>query len=277
MLDGPSHQVQRRELADVLQRCSDALRYVTTDSLAANLLSAASLEGATSLSVGEEIIGQLFAACFTAITGREVKIPIEELMAVDFFNPFPKPSSLKRCNRAIDVCMQALNWQRLTRAEIMAVSVLLVMGVSPLLATVTASINALLESLCPQNHSTIEAVAACRTVDFHSSVPTNFVIRRCLKAITIEAHALAKEDLVYVFLGPANGCPLNRLTSIPFGAGRHVCIGTKLSFEMLALTHDAMELAAPALRALPLLGQQSPALQGRASAFLSYARSPFAV
>lgn len=273
MLDGPSHQEQRRELSNVLLRCSDALRNVPADMLATTIVSASNIEGASSLSIGEQIIGQLFGTCLTEITGHEVVIPNEELFAVDFFNPFPKPSTLQRCDQAIRVCMEALEWQKLSKIEVLAVSTLLIMGVSPLLAAVTKSINTLLEGLCPPNDNITKAIQACKSVDFYNTVPTNFVIRRCLKSITVQNHSLAKDDLVYVFLGSANGCPLSRLQSIPFGAGRHICSGTRLSAEMLSLTHDALELAAPELKKSALNCEQSPTVKDRASAFLTYTRS----
>jgi hypothetical protein len=276
MLDGTSHQDQRRELNNIFLRCSDALRNVSADMLASTIVSASNVEGASSLSVGEEVIGKLFATCLTEITGHEVEIPTEDLFAVDFFNPFLKPSTLQRCDHAIRTCMEALHWQKLSKIEALAASTLLIMGVSPLLAAVTKSINVLLEGLCPPNDSITHAIKTCRSVDFYNTVPTNFVIRRCLKPVNIQDYSLAKDDLVYVFLGSANGCPLSRLQSIPFGAGRHICSGTRLSAEMLHLTHDALELAAPALKESAVVCRQSPIVQGRAAAFLTYARSEFA-
>jgi pimeloyl-ACP methyl ester carboxylesterase len=273
MLDGTMHQEQRRELTKIFQCCSDALRKISADMLASTIVSAASVEGFSSLSIAEVIIEQLFDTCLTEITGDEVAIPAEELFAVDFFNPFPKPSTLRRCDRAIRICMEAVQWQKLSKIEVLAVSTLLIMGVSPLLAVVTKSINALLECMSPLDDSMNKAVRACRSVDFYNTVPTNFVIRRCLKPTQIQNYSLAKDDWVYVFLGSANGCPFSRLHSIPFGAGRHICSGTKLSADMLSLTHDALELAAPALKKSALLCRRSPTVEGRASAFLTYARS----
>lgn len=273
MLDGTLHQEQRRELNNIFLSCSEALRNVSADMLAATIVSASSVDSASSLSIGEEIIGQIFSLCLTKITGHEVAIPAEELFAVDFFNPFPKPSTLQRCDRAIRTCMEAVHWQNLSKIEVLAVSTLLIMGVSPLLAAVTKSINTLLEGLCPPDDNINNAIRACRTVDFYNTVPTNFVIRRCIEPVQIQYYSLAKDDLVYVFLGSANGCPLNRLHSIPFGAGRHICSGTKLSADMLSLTHDALELAAPVLKKSALLCRRSPTVEGRASAFLTYARS----
>ena len=271
MLDGTAHQVRRRELSNVLKRCTDALNTVKIADLASDLLVAARHKSATSLRVSQEIVTQLLSICLGAITGRDANLPTEELMAVDFFNPFPKPSSLYRCDHAISACMHALQWQSLNEAERTAVSVMIVMGVSPLVATATASLNALLEVLAIPGSTHDEAVTASRKVDFHATVPTNFVMRRCLTTTVVNGHELREGDLAYVFLGPVSGCPFSALTTLPFGSGRHVCSGRQLSLIMLASVHDALELAVSSLAELPLVNRRTPVEAGRASAFLRYA------
>ena len=166
--------------------------------------------------------------------------------------------------------MEAMEWGKLSSAKYMAVSTMVVMGFSPLLATITSSLNQLLETLSSSDASVESAIQACQRIDYNITVPTNFVMRECIDPVTIDGIELAPGDLVYVFLGTASGCPFSRLTAIPFGAGRHFCSGTKLSQMMLKLAQGAMADSAQSLRKLPVLPRPTPIETGRATAFLSF-------
>lgn len=95
-------------------------------------------------------------------------------------------------------------------------------GISSTL-TITSSLNQILEGLAPADANVEEAIQACKKIDYDITVPTNFVMRRCLQPTNIEGIAVGQGDLVYVFLGSASGCPFSRLTALAC-AGCRWCI-----------------------------------------------------
>ncbi len=271
MLEGPLHEQRRGELASVFERCSGTLAELGPDGLASTLKSDLGRPGASSLRVAEGLTTALINHCLSAVSQRRVALTTDELMAVDFFNPFPKPSTLRRCNKAIATCMAALDWERLCADERTAAAALMVMGAAPLVAAVTASLNALLESLSATPGNIDQAVAACSRMTFQRIVPTNFVMRRCLTTTTLAGHSLVEGDRLYVFLGAATGCPFSKISSLPFGAGRHSCSGLALALQMLAMAQRALAAEAQRIATAPVLLHRSAVAQGGASAFLAYA------
>lgn len=259
LLDGPLHRQRRQGTAQVLARCSEHLssqgRQRVTAALETVLASAPPLESSR---IAEALVATLFNGCFSLIAGREIALPPEWLFEVDFFNPFPSPSTLMRCNELIDQACRAIGWEDLDEAEQATVSALLVMGVSPIHAMVTASINAMIETLRAGATPQVD-------LDPHQVVPTNFVMRRCMASFQVGELAFAPGDIIYVFLGSVSGCPFGRLTALPFGAGRHYCSGARLSHQMLDLVNGALRERFDAIaNVIP------SAVNRRASAFLDF-------
>lgn len=259
LLDGPLHRQRRQGTAQVLARCPEHLSthgwQCVTEALQTALATDPPLESSR---ISEALVGSLFNCCFSLIAGREIALPPEWLFEVDFFNPFPSPSALMRCNDLIDQACRAIGWEDLDEAEQATVSALLVMGISPIHAMVTASINAMIEALragaTPQDD-----------LDPHQVVPTNFVMRRCTATFQAGELAFSPGDIIYVFLGSVSGCPFGRLTAVPFGAGRHYCSGARLSYQMLDLVNGALRERFDAIATVI-----PSAVNRRASAFLGF-------
>lgn len=269
--DGKIHSQRRKSLETGLALCSLAIGEMTQNTLEEAIEAELTKTGATSLKLASVLTISLINQCLSTLTGRKVSLSPEMLLDIDFFNPFPKPSTLARCDRAIGTCMLQLNWQQLDSPQRHVASALLIMGASPMIATVTASINALLQTF--SNGGTVScAQIACRKVTFQRTVPTNFVMRRCVEETTLAGVRLAPGDRLYVFLAAANGCPFRPGQSWPFGSGKHVCSGQSLATQMLQLAQASLTQKAAAMAASPL-PRISPVKQGSASAFLTFADS----
>jgi cytochrome P450 len=92
-------------------------------------------------------------------------------------------------------------------------------------------------------------------------------MRECVAADMIGAEAVRPGDVVYLFLGSATGCPFSRLTSVPFGAGRHYCSGAALTQVMTAAVQNGLRR----IRADGSKINPSEIAQGKAAAFLRFA------
>jgi cytochrome P450 len=95
-------------------------------------------------------------------------------------------------------------------------------------------------------------------------------MRTCAAADTIGSEAVRPGDVVYLFLGSATGCPFSRLTSVPFGAGRHFCSGAALTQLMTTAVQNGLSrIQADGSQITP-----SEEVQGKAAAFLRFAAGP---
>jgi hypothetical protein len=140
------------------------------------------------------------------------------------------------------------------------------MGVSPLQAILTSLINSYVVALRAGSAGS-DAVKVATGWDSYAIVPTNFVMRECVAADMIGAEAVRPGDVVYLFLGSATGCPFSRLTSVPFGAGRHYCSGAALTQVMTAAVQNGLRR----IRADGSKINPSEIAQGKAAAFLRFA------
>ena len=99
------------------------------------------------------------------------------------------------------------------------------MAYDPLVATIVASI--------------VEG----RTKDLQSNTdvycPVSFVSRVCEKPTTIGEVSFKEGDICYVSLVPASDDKAEK--SFPFGSGRHICSGQKISIQMLKLAGEIIE------------------------------------
>jgi hypothetical protein len=266
MIDGPEHERRRTHMAAALERCVDPLKRLPAERTARIIEEAARSSGASADGIARALVCLLFSESITAIIGRAVELPQDHLFQIDFFNPFPTLSSLARCNTSIDACCQAIGVERLDADDQSVVLSLLVMGVSPLHALITASLNQCLparESGSPLD----EALALAAKVDSYAIVPTNFVMRECSQPDSIAGEQVTIGDIVYLFLGSATGCPFSRQTAVPFGGGAHYCSGAKLTSVMMWAVRAGLAAADPvALDAVTVARPE----QGKASAFLTY-------
>jgi len=266
MIDGPEHERRRTRMAAALERCIERLKHLPADRTA-RAINEASLGPNTSADhIARSLVCLLFAESLAAVVGHDVVLPPEHLFQIDFFNPFPTLSSLARCNASIDACCQAIGVACLDPDDQATILSLLIMGVSPLHALITASLNRFVQARC-SGIPLDEALALAAKTDSYSIVPTNFVMRESMAPDTITGEPVAVGDVVYLFLGSATGCPFSRQTAVPFGAGAHYCSGAKLTSVMLWAVRAGLATAkAPALNRISL----APAEQGKASAFLMY-------
>lgn len=265
MVDGPEHQRRRQLMHHALERCAAGVRGIADADIDEAIEEAAAVDPAPADAIASRLVLLIFSRSISALTGSAVELPSRDLFAVDFFNPFPTLSSLARCDEAIGNCCGAIGFESLDEGGQAAVLSLLLMGVSPLLALLTALINAfssaLRDGLTPE-----DALRRADAVDSYAIVPTNFVMRTCIAADTIGDEAVEPGDAVYLFLGSASGCPFSRLTSVPFGAGRHSCSGAALTQVMTNVVRSGLARTRVDFRRIG----PSRELQGRAAAFLAY-------
>lgn len=265
-LNGEVHRTQSRLLRSELARCVLRLESEPVAEVARLVDEVLSSEHPSTFGVARRIISHLFGCCLREISGTEVVVDEEVLFEVDIFVPFPRPAHLHACNRRVDSYLTAVRQIREpNQAELIALLTLLMMGTAPTVAAVNGAANRWLRSVTsgtsPGSHPP--------EVDF-SLAPTSFVMRRCTEGTMVDSHQFKRGDVVYLFLGEASGCPLHRLNSLPFGAGRHTCSGQPLSRRMLELSLAAFrETRGDWSRA-----HASGVVPGRSSAFLRFQPTP---
>jgi cytochrome P450 len=266
MIDGPEHERRRARMAATLDRCIDRLKQLPAEKTALAIEQASRSSGASADRIARALVCLLFSESIAAIIDRDIELPQDDLFQIDFFNPFPTLSSLARCNASIDVCCKAAAMESLDADDQSAVLSMLIMGVSPLHALITASLNQCLQAR-ESGSPLAEALALAAKVDSYAIVPTNFVMRECCRPDSIDGEAVAVGDIVYLFLGSATGCPFSRQSAVPFGAGAHYCSGAKLTSVMMWAVRAGLAAADPA--ALNDVAIARPE-QGKASAFLMF-------
>jgi len=267
MVEGPVHQQRRVNTKRSLDRCFHRLNAIPPSTIANVIAKACRGTGPlTARKISSDVVFFMFSECICELARADkTDLPKEFILAADFFNPFPTLSSLYRCNEAIRLCCESFDFEALEEGDQTTVLSLLVMGVSPMHAMFTSMINTSIEAaragLQPQ-----EALDSIAAMDAYTITATNFVMRKCIEQDVVGGEEVNPGDVLYLFLGSASGCPLSRLTSIPFGAGRHYCSGAKLTAEMVRLVAAAVQTNLTALASvLP-----STVEAGRATAFLTY-------
>jgi len=266
MVDGPEHQRRRGLMQRALERCADGVRAIEARDVDFAIEEGSAPPPGTAAAIAARLVVLLFSRSIAALSGRPVELSCRDLFAIDFFNPFPTLSSLGRCDESIGRCCRAIGVESLDESDEAAVLSLLLMGVSPLHALLTAVLNAYAAAR-RDGLSADDAVRCTEGVDSHSIVPTNFVMRTCVAADSIGPDRVKPGDVVYLFLGSATGCPFSKGTSLPFGAGRHYCSGAALTQVMTAVVRDGLRrLGADCGRITP-----SAEVRGKAAAFLAFA------
>jgi hypothetical protein len=265
MLDGPEHQRRRPLMQRSLEKCASGVKGIPDDEMVAVIEDGIAAEPATSAAIASRLVVFLFSRAVAGLVGKPVELPARDLFAVDFFNPFPTLSSLSRCNEAIGNCCEAIGFDGLDEPDQAAVLSLLVMGVSPLHALLTALLNAYAAGL-EAGMERADAVKAATGWNSYAIVPTNFVMRTCIATDVLGQDVVQPGDIVYLFLGSATGCPFSRLTSVPFGAGLHHCSGAALTQVMTTAVRNGLIRIDP--HGCPITPSEE--VKGKAAAFLGF-------
>lgn len=265
MLDGPEHQRRRPLMQRSLEKCASGLKAIPDHEIVSVIESGIAAEVATSATIASRLVVFLFSKAISELVGKPVQLPARDLFAVDFFNPFPTLSSLARCDESIGNCCEATGFDELEESEQTAVLSLLVMGVSPMHALFTTLLNSYVSGLQAGLESA-EAVRASTGWNSYEIVPTNFVMRTCVVSDMLGEKLVQPGDIAYLFLGSATGCPFSRVTSVPFGAGLHLCSGAALTQVMTnAVRNGLIHTQVDGSRIM-----QSEEFQGKAAAFLGF-------
>lgn len=265
MVDGPEHQRRRLLMQQALDRCAVGVKQISEDELHAAVEDGLGADQCTADGIASRLVLLLFSRSIAALSGSAVELDPVDLFSIDFFNPFPTLSSLSRCNDSIGKCCRAIGFESLDESGQAAVLSLLLMGVGPLHAIITALLN---DYIGGRREGLAAEAAVKRTlqVDSYAIVPTNFVMRVCVAADTLGMEVVRPGDIVYLFLGAATGCPFTRLTSLPFGAGQHYCSGAALTQVMINAVRSVLGRVEADWREI----RPSTEVQGKAAAFLSF-------
>ena len=266
MVDGPEHERRRLSMQRALDRCAAGVRAISADDMTAVVEEGLAVEPCTAAMVAARLVTLLFSRAITAMTGKPVELPVRDLLAIDFFNPFPTLSSLAGCDESIDRCCRSIDLESLDEGDQAAVLSLLVMGVSPMHALLTTLVN-VYATARREGLTADEAAKRTAGFDAYAIVPTNLTMRACVGADTLGGEAVKPGDVVYLFLGSASGCPFSRLTSLPFGAGSHYCSGAALTQLMLKTVRSVLGR----MRVDCSRISSTAEVEGKASAFLVFA------
>ena len=261
-LNGEVHRNQSRLLRPELARCVRRMNAVPVSEVTMLVDEVLASERPSTFQVARKVTAHLFRCCLQEISGTEVGVDEEVLFGVDIFLPFPRPAHLYACNQRVDSYLAAVRQIREPNpAELLVLLTLLMMGTAPTVAAVNWAANRWLRHVTPGT----APGSAPPEVDF-SLAPTSFVMRHCTEDTMVDSHPFKRGDLVYLFLGEASGCPLHRLNSLPFGAGRHTCSGQPLSRRMLELAHAAFRESHGDWSRMEVSG----VVPGRSSAFVKF-------
>lgn len=267
MIDGPEHLRRREAMNEAMEACIRRLQRWPPEAVAAALEPILrTAQPPASHVIARDLVALLFSECIAAIAGGSTQaLEAADLVEIDFFNPFPTLSTLYRCNASIERVAVRVGLDAMTAAQQAAVLSLLIMGVSPMQGIFTVALNRCAEAL-QAGGPLDDALAALKSVDAYSVVPTNFVMRLCVDEDAIGGNRILPGDIVYLFLGTASGCPFSRQNSVPFGAGAHYCSGAKITSVLLNLARQALAAAGESLRRV----EPSEVVHGKAHAFLMH-------
>ena len=104
-----------------------------------------------------------------------------------------------------------------------------IMGSAPLNATLTSSINTMIDEYSFSGKDLEKPKNLDGSTPFNSFLPTRFVLRRATMELDLGEIQLRKDDILFVYLASTNKCPLKNMNNLPFGYGSHFCPGQKVS------------------------------------------------
>lgn len=164
-----------------------------------------------------------------------------------FFSAAPRVSRLISFNKDISSHLEEAHLQDASEDETFLLLLLRIMGSAPLNSTLISSLNFLLERRQDgQEDSRIPSELRGK-LPFARFLPTRFSLRRLTEDIEIDGHEFHANDVVYVYLTEARGCPIKKVQALPFGFGRHFCPGHKVS-ELVVSTCLNTILSSDALK-----------------------------
>lgn len=264
-LDGEEHSLIRKRLAGhfegLLQVARSRRRQVINAVIPGSLEEPGS--NLTSLNLAELFVRGYFTEMLSGWFGHAVAIESSLLFGPDIFTPTMRlKSSLLKLNRLLDTFINEQVPQTLQADDsaLLAIITLFLMATSPVTSGLTCLFNAILRA---------ERLEDVDLDGFRQYVmaPTNFVARRCRRDRRIGNHSLKANDTVYVMLFESTGCPFSGRSNLAFGRGRHFCLGTAISKEIMASVIEAMP---PHLSLLKQRLQPSELAMGLPSAFLPF-------
>ena len=160
-----------------------------------------------------------------------------------FFNTIPRVSRLKAFNSDIRRHIEMCKITDIKEDDVFLILMLRIMGSSPLSSAITAHFNDLVESMSFEK--TRNYASQKQTVKdgyFNSFLPTRFVLRKVKNNLRVGSFSFKKNDILFVYLATAAGCPLRKIVNLPFGIGYHTCPGRKVSELILKTVFDALDI-----------------------------------
>lgn len=152
-----------------------------------------------------------------------------------FFSAAPRVSRLNRFNTDISSHLDEAHLQEGSEEETFLLLLLRIMGSAPLNSTLISSLNFLLERRKEGHEESILPSELRGKLSFARFLPTRFSLRRLTEDIQIDGFEFHANDVLYIYLAEAGGCPIKMVQALPFGFGRHFCPGHKVS-ELVILT-----------------------------------------
>jgi hypothetical protein len=146
-----------------------------------------------------------------------------------FFSAAPRVSRLMSFNKDISSHLQEAHLEHASEEETFLLLLLRIMGSAPLNSTLISSLNFLLERQQNGHEDSTLPSELRGKLPFARFLPTRFSLRRLTEDIEIDGHEFHANDVVYVYLAEAGGCPIKKVQALPFGFGRHFCPGHKVS------------------------------------------------
>lgn len=151
-----------------------------------------------------------------------------------FFSAAPRVSRLIRLNTDISSHLEDAHLQTASEEETFLLLLLRIMGSAPLNSTLISSLNFLLERRKYGHEDSTLPNELRGKLPFARFLPTRFSLRRLTEDIQIEGYRFYVNDVIYVYLADAGGCPIKKVQALPFGFGRHFCPGHKVSELIIA-------------------------------------------
>lgn len=267
--DSKDHAASRNGLVTELDIIMKHASPITADTLvaASDALLKESTTGArpTSSQLARRIVKLYFEKMFTGTFGRQTSVSEDLLFAEDLFTPSLRlKRSLLKVNRLLDEFFCSHVPAPYLEDELKRLTILsmFLMATRPLANGITCLLNHLLIETSPTSGSPDHWFS-----NFLMS-PTIFVARRASKDCQLGNTQIKRDDRVYIFLTEFSGCPFTSENTLPFGFGKHLCPGLKMSRMIMDTTLNYAKSNQGILR-----NQFTPSelVAGLPTAFLVYA------
>lgn len=227
--DGGDHRKIRAKVLPMIHRSCEQLRAQTPEIVdrACRRLR----DDADPLKIATHVVERCFARVILSILDLP---PANVLRALrnraSVFHFHFHPGRHRDMNHSLELLTQGLEPSLVDRSSLEwnVAESLLVMGVDPTIAAITAAI--------------LEDHPGPFSEGIQRYAPTSFVSRLCIRPINIGSHTVEAGDVCYLSLiGPAS----ESLPSFPFGAGPHICIGKPLSILVCDIAEKVYRRLSP--------------------------------